>query len=335
MKNLGIIYGGRSTEHDASLKSKDNFYNNLDREKFNVVELIFIDRDGSIYLNNSLISLGELIDKMKVNKDIFYLNLLHGQEGEDGSWSGIFDICDINGSFETVNTSSVLMNKFQQSAVVAYSFPNLLIPKTQLIKRDDIDNLDFIINNLECENIIIKPNTMGASHFVKKIKKTDIFEIKETLQKIFEFDREIIIQEFIQGEEYTCGVIKYENDTKSLPIIHVKSNFEFLDHVSKHSHGNTKCDFEYFEKSELLHDLSKQLFKMFNIIGMCRFDYLITDLGEIYYLEGNLIPGFSNGSAFPMMLKEENISLTDFTINFLKAYENSKGINKYLPYNID
>ena len=74
---------------------------------------------------------------------------------------------------------------------------------------------------------------------------------------------------------------------------------------------------------------------MFNVIGMCRFDFLVTSSGQLYYLEGNLIPGFSNGSAFPMMLKEENISLTDFTVNLFEAFEKQKKLNKYLFYNID
>ena len=89
--NIGIIYGGRSTEHDASIKSKENFCNNLDN-RFNIVELVFVDRLGNIQLNNKNISFGDLINHVKDNKEIFYINLLHGQEGEDGSWSGVFDI---------------------------------------------------------------------------------------------------------------------------------------------------------------------------------------------------------------------------------------------------
>lgn len=335
MKNIGILYGGRSTEHDASLKSKDNFYNNLDKKQFNIEELIYVDRDGYIYINDKLITFGELVDRMKSNKNISYLNLLHGQEGEDGSWSGICDINNINGTFETVHTSSILMNKYEQSAVVAFSLSNILIPQSELIKRNEIEKLTEKIAKFKCEYIILKPNTMGASHFVKKIKTTKIDEIESLIKKIFEYDIEVLIQEFIHGEEYTCGVINYKNNIKVLPIIHAKSKYEFLDHLSKHNHGNVECDFNDFEQSKVIEEMSKKIFTLFNVIGMCRFDYLINDLGEIYFLEGNLIPGFSNGSAFPMMLQKENISLTEFTINLFKAYETKKGVNKFLPYDID
>ena len=143
MKKIGIIYGGRSTEHDASLKSQENFYNNLDKGIFDIKELIFVDREGKIFFNGEEISFGNLIDKIQRNSDISYLNLLHGQEGEDGSWSGVFDICDIKGTFETVNTSSILMNKYQQSSVVFSLSSDLLIPVTKIVKKEDL--LPFLV----------------------------------------------------------------------------------------------------------------------------------------------------------------------------------------------
>lgn len=335
MKKIGIIYGGRSTEHDASLKSKENFLTNLDSDDFEIVDLIFIDRNGSIYLNNKLVSFGGLIDYMKKRSDISYLNLLHGQEGEDGSWCGIFDICDIAGTFESVNTSSILMNKYQQSLLVSNTFSNLVIPKSYLINDSNKHKLLEMLVEIKTEYIIVKPNSMGASHFAQKLNKKSFKNINNLINQILIYDNEAIIQEFIEGEEYTCGVIDYKGTIMALPIIHVKSKFDFLDHVSKHKTGNTICDFNFFKQKLELEKLSIELFKFFNVIGMCRFDFIITGDDKIYYLEGNLIPGFSNESAFPMMLKEEKISLTDFTKSLFSAYEKRKKRNKYLPYDID
>ena len=67
---------------------------------------------------------------------------------------------------------------------------------------------------------------------------------------------------------------------------------------------------------------------------MCRFDFLVSN-SKIYYLEGNLIPGFSNESAFPMMLKEAKISLSDFLSYLINSYDKTEKKNKYLPYRID
>ena len=335
MRKIGIIYGGRSTEHDASLKSKENFFKNLDKDQFDIVELIFVDRYGRIYLNKKEITIGQLSNKIKYEKDIYYLNLLHGQEGEDGSWSGIFDICDGKGTFEKVNTSSILMNKYQQGIVAKYSLDEVLMPQTVLIKENDILNLSQKLKKLKSDYIIVKPNNMGASHFTEKLLKKDIGKINTLISKIFEFDDEVVIQEFIEGEEYTCGVINYNNELKPLPIIHAKSKTGMLDHRVKHRQGNVKCDFNNFNEKSKIEKISIELFKLFEVIGMCRFDFIVTPDSKIYYLEGNLIPGFSNESAFPMMLREANISLTEFTINLFNAYDNHKLKNKYLSYKID
>ena len=331
---IGIIYGGRSTEHDASLKSKENFYNNLD-SRFEIVELIFINREGEIKLNNNPISIGELTNHIKYTKDIFYLNLLHGQEGEDGSWCGLFDLIDGRGSFESVNTSNILMNKYEQSATVKYAIDNLTIPKSILIRYDDTERkIINKLNNINSDFVIVKPNTMGASHFTKKINKQDHKEILNLVSQALKYDNNILIQEFIEGEEYTCGIFKDKNGLRLLPIIHVKSKTEFLDHNSKHIHGSTTCDFYDFKEKEQIEETSKELFELFNITGMCRFDFLVSN-SKIYYLEGNLIPGFSNESAFPMMLKEAKISLSDFLSYLINSYDKTEKKNKYLPYRID
>ena len=117
MKQLSIIYGGRSTEHDASVKSYENIKEHLDKNKFNIKNTIYVDRNGKLFFNEKEISFGNLIDNIEKDK-VFLINLLHGTEGEDGSWSGIMDIRDIEGSFESVNTSSILMNKKKQEDIV-------------------------------------------------------------------------------------------------------------------------------------------------------------------------------------------------------------------------
>ena len=337
MKDIAIIYGGRSTEHDASVKSKETFVENLSKDRFNIVEIIFVDREGRIFCNEEEIKIGDLVNKIKYNKSIFYLNLLHGNEGEDGAWCGVFEVCDGIGSFETVNTSSILMNKYQQSCVVNGSNLGLKIPQTVLVRSGYSDErIKQKINQITSEFIIVKPNTMGASHFTKKFSKEHTEQIINFIKSIFEYDKAVLVQEFIVGEEYTCGVIQYKGDIKPLPIIHVKTNTDFLGHEEKHKPGYTTIDFNDFDEKSKINKISSELFEIFNIIGMCRFDFLIESVSkQIYFLEGNLIPGFSSGSAFPRMLKKADVSFDDFVDNLYDSYTNYKKNNKYLPYKIE
>jgi len=335
MNKIGIFYGGRSTEHDASLKSKETICEMA--TDFEIVDLVFVDRNGEIFLNEKKITLGELIDHLKENKDVFYLNFLHGQEGEDGSWCGLFDIIDVVGSFESVNTSSILMNKYQQSMVAGQTINNLNIPKSALIyKTDDKSQIILKLNSINSDFVIVKPNSMGASHFTDKFATKDSDQIVDFVKKILEYDDFAIIQEYIDGEEYTCGVIMIDGKIKTLPIIHVKSSIEgFLGHTSKHTKASSNIDFNDFKESSQISEITEKLWNLFGIKGMCRFDFLISPNGSIYFLEGNLLPGFSGGSAFPRMLKMAGVSINDFIKNLIQNFQQNKVRNKFLPYSIE
>ena len=193
--NIAIIYGGRSTEHDASLASFHNIKENLSPD-ITIVYSIFINRDGICYLNNKKKPIEKIIEFIK-KKNIFLVNLLHGNEGEDGAWQGIAEVCDIDGSFETVSTASITMNKYFQSSV-SKAISGLYVPKSLLItKNENLKNIINKIKKLNIAEIIIKPNSMGASHFVKRLRLSNRVDISAQINEILKFDRGVIIQEFI------------------------------------------------------------------------------------------------------------------------------------------
>lgn len=336
MIKIGLIYGGRSTEHDASLKSYDTFIKNLDINEIQVIQTVFISREGEVYINNNKSSFEKLCESVE-NEQIFYFNLLHGQEGEDGCWSGMAEILSMKGSFESVLTSAILMDKYFQSAIVIANMENKLsIPKTKCIRK-----LHFVeevllekLNEISSEKIIVKPNSMGASHYTKCFKKDELKEIYNFISAIFEFDNTVLIQEFIEGKEYTCGVFAKFLEPVSLPVITVSTLSGVLGHYEKHTAGNAEVSFENSIITKNLQKISEELFSLFRVVGMCRFDFIVTN-EKIYFLEGNLLPGFSLGSAFPKMLKQAEITLTEFVKCLIKSYNLDTRKNKFLPYTIE
>lgn len=334
MKKIGIIYGGRSTEHDASIKSKENICEKVD--DIDIVDIVFVNRDGEIFWEDKKVSLGQMIDKISRKKDVYYINLLHGTEGEDGEWSGLLDIANINGNFESVLTSSLLMNKYEQSLIASYDLEKLFIPKSILINyQDDPESIIKKIKMLPSEQLILKPNSMGASHFTFYYDKINMESILHDLKTIFKYDDNAILQEFICGEEYTCGAYMSKDGCQILPIIHVKSNNEvFLGHKTKHNKGLSMVDFADFPQKELVENIVKDLFKLFNIKCMCRFDFIISN-GKVFYLEGNLIPGFSKGSAFPQMLVKAGITFDKFFCDISEYMTSLRKKSKFLPYEIN
>lgn len=335
MKMISILYGGRSTEHDASIKSYENIIENIDSNKFIVKYNIYIDRNGEIFCNSQKISFGEIIGIL-FEENIFTLNLLHGTEGEDGSWSGLADIRDLKGSFESVNTSSILMNKQQQCDIIKSRYNHILkVPYTILCNiKDDKEKIVEKLKCIKTDLVVVKPNNMGASHLTEKIEKNDIKSIQKLLDKIYEYDDNALIQEYIQAEEYTCGVIRKENKPFALEVINVHTGNMFLGHKEKHNKGLTEVLFVDNLLTNKIKEISIMLFQIFDVVGMCRFDFLVKN-NEIYFLEGNLIPGFSKGSAFPRMLKESGITINHFLEELINSFENKREKKKYLKYNIE
>lgn len=331
MKKIGIIYGGRSTEHDGSLDTKKGVMEFIDRNKFPVVDSVYIDREGNISLNEEKITTGGLVDRIKNNKDIFYLNLMPGNEGEDGSWSGIFDICDGNGSFESVNTSAVLMNKYQQCCFALSLLPDMVLcPASALIDRGaSQETIDCVIDGFSSE-IIIKPNNMGSSHFMDIFVPSDKAGIKEFLKGLFEFDQTALLQDFIEGDNYSCGIYGTKDGPKALPVVFQKIEARYMSHAAKFG-GSWEKIFKYNDLTERIQQLSIKLKEIFNITGMCRFDFIVKD-DRIYFLEGNLVPSLHPLGSFINMLKAAGIDFNDFLADMIYSFEHRAKNKKLLVY---
>ena len=334
MKKIGIIYGGRSTEHDGSVETKKGVIRALDQDIYPVVDSVFIDREGNISLNDVKISHGALVDRIKSNKDVFYFNLMPGNEGEDGSWSGIFDICDGNGSFESVNTMSILMNKYQQCCFALSMLPGMVFcPASALITRDGgPEAVDRVLDGFSSE-IIIKPNSMGSSHFMDVFMPYEKARIRELLARLFEYDTAAIVQEFIEGDNYSCGVFGSKGTTRALPVVYQKIEARYMSHAAKFG-GPWEKIFPDNPLTKRIQELSVKLADVFDITGMCRFDYVV--LGDtIYYLEGNLVPSLATGGSFSCMLEVSGIDFNDFIADMIYSFENRVRNNKVFVYNAE
>ncbi|PEQ66870.1 D-alanine--D-alanine ligase family protein [Bacillus cereus] len=355
MEKYCILMGGRSTEHDASLLSYQGILKNqqnVSSTKLLLTKVYYISRDGEFFLHDTCpfpLTEEELLqgEKLQISTFIemlykeptYQLNLLHGNEGEDGSWQGLADILDLRGSYESVFASSLTMNKWAQS-ILAQSIcqPDLLIPKTWKVGESDGNELlEQIILELAGKECVIKPNTMGASHFTDSYKEISLEKFKEIKENILKYDKQMIVQEFIKGIEYTVGCIRMNNELIILPMIEAKTKRNFLGHTEKHQKGH--IDIRVLsDKEDLFNQLKKiteKLFIGFELSVMCRFDFIVDSLGNIYFLEGNSIPGLMSGSAFTKMLDSSPFIFEDFLLYHIKSKEKKKQVKKKLVYSIE
>jgi len=243
--------------------------------------------------------------------------LLHGNEGEDGAFQGMAEVMGIKGSFGPVFAASFTMNKWALTfAVPILTNAEIFIPKTFIADRDtnSIDLTTWISEN-DLEDVVVKPNSMGASLFTRKGKAVAHATLMNWIRKGLKYDRQVLVQEYIVGDEYTCGIIEKGNDLQALPIILARSTNRFLGHNEKHSMGMIDAIFREYDDpvTEVIPKAVKQLFKVLGLSNMARFDLIYSSQDkQLYFLECNSIPGFGEGSAFPQMLEMVGLSRAAF-----------------------
>jgi len=312
MKNIAVLCGGFSGEDVISLKSAQTILDNLDNSKYRVFKVI-LGIDGwlvSDLTNNSWeINKADFTVKNETESISFdgVLNIIHGTPGEDGKIQGYFDLLGVKYNGCDVLISSLTFNKGfcnhylkQNGVTVAESV--LLADGEQYSESGIIEKL-----GLPC---FVKPNDGGSSIGVTKVKSAD--QLQPAIQKAFEVTGRVLIESFIEGVEITCGVIKLEDQVKSLAVTEIVFENEFFDFEAKYDSMGTQeitpariSESDYNETMKL----SEKIYLMLGCKGFFRADYILKN-GELYLIEVNTVPGMSKQSLMPQQLDYANVSLS-------------------------
>ena len=352
---LAVIYGGVSSEHDASLKGFDFIYDSIKegtRLKEDFTDVFYIYRDGRVKhssvdysrdsteyasVNKFNTTIIEAFSYIKQN-DLFVLPLLmHGQNGEDGNIQGLATFLDLKGCYGNSFASSITMDKYHLNRYLENQDKNIFIPKTKRISS--IEQLENIFKEFENQDIIVKPNSLGASLHTEKYScleknKKDITKLCST---ILEFDHYVLVQEFIEGAEYSCGCLQKEGKVEILPLIKVDFETEFFNHEAKHKSG--KCAVNVLtldtidEVEQIICNHSKEIFEELNLQYLARIDY-IRKGDKIYFLEVNTLPGFKQGSFYPVMLETIGMDIEDLLYTMINESLQVEKKNTTIHYTI-
>jgi D-alanine-D-alanine ligase len=350
---LVLLVGGRSTEHDASLHSYHALLADLNARRdslLRTVAVCYADRAGLFRWHGTPefprteaqlasgcpLGVGEVIGRLRV-EGAFIFSLLHGNEGEDGAWQGLAEIADLRGSFGSVFSSALTMNKWAQSIIAGALEPELRIPKTVLMRaRTAAADLETGLPCLGDAAVVIKPNRMGASHFASPLPCASVSEILACAERIFPYDEEVLVQERIDGVEYTVGCIEEKSGVRALPVIEARTERGFLGHVEKHATRMVEPFVHHVDSGPtgLLKKLSVALFRHFGVSTMCRFDFIVDARKNLFFLEANSIPGLSVGSAYPTMLRAVGKTRVDVVHAALRCHNKEQRRQKVLRYAI-
>jgi D-alanine-D-alanine ligase len=316
-KTIALVTGGFSGEAVISYKSAVTIGNNLDRDRFTVYK-IDINPNGWFY---------ELTDgrKVTVDKNDFSLQLdsqkitfdavfigMHGTPGEDGKLQGYFDTLKIPYTSCDAATSAITFNKRYTVAVArmaeiavansVHLFSHSPVPSTQLL------------NELKLP-VFVKPNNGGSSIGMSRVDKAD--DLDAAIDRAFREDDQVLVEEMIQGREFTVGVFKTKREIVVLPLTEVQAHADkaFFDFEAKYEGKSTETTPAVVDESiaNKVREAAKRIYSVFNCRGVVRIDFIYNEeSGRPFMLEVNTIPGQSDASIVPQQVKAMGWSLKEF-----------------------
>jgi D-alanine-D-alanine ligase len=347
---LVLLVGGRSTEHDASLAGYRALLHALDDDDSadQVEAVVYVPRRGGFRLaarapwpvSEPELGAADAVSFDEVLRVIrapgrFTFSLLHGNEGEDGAWQGLAEVLDVPGNFGPVLTSALGMNKRYQAMVAKGLVGELCLPDTWML-RPTLNQTPRIVAELAGRPAVVKPNRMGASLFATRIADADPHALWQAATAIFPYDEEVLVQQYIDGRELTCGVIREAGATIALPVVEAVTQNRFLGHREKHGDGLVEVVVDPPGGDALLThvaNVSRRLFDELGCLGFARFDFLVQH-DRLYFLEVNTLPGIMAGSAFPRMLQASGRGIAGLIELCAADADSRRARQAYLPYTI-
>jgi D-alanine-D-alanine ligase len=318
MKNtIALVTGGFTGESVVSFKSAGFVETQIDKTKFEVYKIIIL-KDSWYYEDINAVK--HPVDKndftitlngQKIKFDAAFI-MLHGSPGEDGRLQGYFDMLGIPYTSCDALTSSLTMNKGYSKAIVN-GIKDLHVARSiQLFEKSAIASADLLAS-LELP-LFIKPNNGGSSIGMSKVKQAD--ELPEALNKAFKEDTQVLVEEFIQGREFSIGVYNTRNGIKVLPATEVIPSNDFFDYEAKYTPGATEeitpgrmTDEEKSRVERIVTDIYLRL----NCKGMVRVDYFLQkDTSNFYFVEINTIPGQTAQSFIPQQVRAAGLNISEF-----------------------
>lgn len=312
-RNIAVVAGGYSSEHDVSIRSAKGIIDNLDTNIYNVY-LVIIEKDNwyallssqkQIPVNKNNFSIE--VDNENIVFDFAYITI-HGTPGENGLLQGYFDMLNIPYSCCGVLAASLTFNKYACTHYLR-SF-GINTANSILLRNGETTSNQKVIEQISLP-CFIKSNVGGSSYGCTKVKTEA--EIQPAISLAFKEGSEVIIESYMKGTEVTCGVFKTKKRAVAFPITEVVTHNEFFDYDAKY-----KGEVDEITPARIPDDMRDKIqaltLKIYDIIGchgIIRTDYIIYENGQINLLEINTTPGMTETSFVPQQIRAAGLTVKD------------------------
>ena len=316
MYNVAVIAGGDSGEYEISLKTADNIFNQLDKSLFNPYLIHFRGADWTYKASDETV--------YQIDKNDFSLNLpegkvtfdvafiaIHGTPGENGRLQAYFELVGQPYTGCGVFCSALTFNKYYCNLAVA-GFGVPISPSLHFYNTDPIDYEQ--IESVCGYPCFVKACNSGSSVGVTKVHNRN--EVDQAFAEAFKYDNQLMVEKFVRGREFTCGVTSVYGAPRVLAVTEVVASNEFYDYNAKYTAVGhkliTPADISA-EMTQKLSDYAIQIFHNLDCHGVVRIDFIISeDDGVPYFLEVNTIPGQTALSIVPGQVEYNKLDIKEF-----------------------
>lgn len=332
-KKLGLLYGGKSAEHDVSLSTAKAVIQALHFDKYDVFP-IFITREGEWRRGEQLTVPVESIEDLQFGKgskeskpnDIssFLLDenekpfdvifpLLHGTNGEDGTVQGLLEALNLPYVGNGVLASAAGMDKVVMKQLFEIAGLNQ-VPYVYFIRSEWKKNQDALITEMKEKltwPMFVKPANLGSSVGISKA--TNHEELINAVELALKYDRKIVVETGIVAREVEMGVLGNDEPKVSVPG-EIKPVTDFYDYDSKYNDNQTDLLIPAPVTDKVIKTMSDMAIRAFKILdcsGLVRSDFFVTQEDEVYINEVNTMPGFTPVSMYPILWQNTGLAYGD------------------------
>ena len=315
-KVIAFVTGGYSGEAEVSYKSAITIEAHIDKSKYDVYRIditpsawFHTTPDGKkVFIDRNDFSLQT--DGRKIIFDVVLIGI-HGTPGEDGKLQGYFDLMNLPYTSCDAATSALTFNKRYTVAVAAFAGIN--VSRSVHLFKHEKPTASEVLEKLKLP-VFVKPNNGGSSIGMSKVIKPE--EMAPALLKALKEDDQVLVEELIQGREFTIGVFRSGSEIITMPFTEVKTTKDFFDFEAKYSPGFTEettpalVDDTIAEK---VRSTAKRIYQVFNCSGVVRMDMIFNEAkGEPFLLEINTVPGQTEASVVPQQVRAMGWTLNQF-----------------------
>lgn len=327
-----LIYGGKSAEHDISILSAHSIVKEIYYDYYEVVP-VYVTRDGQWLKGRPVTTVEEVPSEeaMRLNKDSLDARgtdfdfselkeensiafpVLHGPNGEDGTIQGLFEVLDVPYVGAGVLASACGMDK-SISKILFHSEGLPQVPYKKILKNEwDVEPenaIDKCQENMSYP-MFVKPANLGSSVGISKAESRD--QLLEAVNKAFQYDRLVIVEQGVDAREIEVAVLGNEDIHTSVPGELVKQQ-AFYDYESKYLNNEVVLQIPADLSDEIKVQLREYAARAFSSIqgsGLSRVDFFLTNENEIYLNEINTFPGFTQFSMYPRLWESTGLAYGD------------------------